>query len=77
MYAPNWDWIVSANILLGINQGLTWSSTVMMKIDLVGERNRGFAMGLNEFAGCAALAAMAFLTGWVADKYGLRPYPFI
>jgi hypothetical protein len=49
----------------------------MMKIDLVGERNRGFAIGLNEFAGYAALAAMAFLTGWVADKYGLRPYPFI
>ena len=76
MYAPNWDWIVAANILLGINQGLTWSSTAMMKIDLVGEKQRGFAMGLNEFAGYGALAVIAFLTGWVAGKYGLRPYPF-
>lgn len=76
MYAPNWDWIVAANILLGINQGLTWSSTVMMKIDLVGDKQRGLAMGLNEFAGYGALAVVAFLTGWVAGKYGLRPYPF-
>jgi MFS family permease len=76
MYAPNWDWIVTANILLGINQGLTWSSTVMMKIDLVGEKNRGFAMGLNEFSGYGALAVIAFLTGWIAGNYGLRPYPF-
>jgi MFS family permease len=76
MYAPNWDWIVAANILLGLNQGLTWSSTVMMKIDLVGENQRGFAMGLNEFAGYFALAAIAFLTGWIAGEYGLRPYPF-
>lgn len=76
MYAPNWNWIVAANILLGINQGLTWSSTVMMKIDLVGEKQRGLAMGLNEFAGYGALAVIAFLTGWVAGKYGLRPYPF-
>jgi MFS family permease len=76
MYAPNWDWIVAANILLGINQGLTWSSTVMMKIDLVGEKQRGLAMGLNEFAGYGALAVIAFLTGWVAGNYGLRPYPF-
>lgn len=76
MFAPNWNWIVAANVLLGINQGVTWSSTVVMKIDLVGERNRGLAMGLNEFAGYLALAVVAFLTGWVAGNYGLRPYPF-
>ena len=76
MYAPDWNWIVAANILLGINQGLTWSSTVMMKIDLVGEKQRGFAMGLNEFAGYLAVAIVAFLTGWIASEYGLRPYPF-
>ena len=76
MYAPDWNWIIAANILLGINQGLAWSSTVMMKIDLVGEKQRGFAMGLNEFAGYLAIALIAFLTGWMAGKYGLRPYPF-
>jgi MFS family permease len=76
MYAGNWNWIVAANILLGINQGLTWSSTVVMKIDLVGEKQRGFAMGLNEFAGYIAVAVVAFLTGWIASEYGLRPYPF-
>lgn len=76
MNAASWNWIVAANVLLGVNQGLTWSSTVMMKIDLVGEKQRGFAMGLNEFAGYGALALVAFLTGWVAGKYGLRPYPF-
>lgn len=76
MYAGNWNWIVAANVLLGINQGLAWSSTVMMKIDLVGERQRGFAMGLNEFAGYLAVAAVAFGTGWIASAYGLRPYPF-
>jgi len=76
MYAPNWNWVIAANILLGINQGLTWSSTVIMKIDLVGEKQRGFAMGLNEFAGYIAVAAVAFLTGWIAGNYGLRPYPF-
>jgi MFS family permease len=76
MTAENWSWIIAANVLLGINQGLTWSSTVVMKIDLVGEKNRGFAMGLNEFAGYIALAAIAFLTGWIAHNYGLRPYPF-
>ncbi len=76
MYAPNWNWIIAANILLGINQGLTWSSTVVMKIDLVGEKQRGFAMGLNEFAGYLSVAVVAFFTGWVAGKYGLRPYPF-
>lgn len=76
MFANDWNWIVAANVLLGINQGLTWSSTVVMKIDLVGERQRGFAMGLNEFAGYLALALVAFLTGWIASEYGLRPYPF-
>jgi MFS family permease len=76
MFATNWDWIIAANVLLGINQGLTWSSTVVMKIDLVGEKQRGFAMGLNEFAGYIALALVAFLTGWVAGEFGIRPYPF-
>ncbi len=76
MYAPDWNWIIAANILLGINQGLTWSSTVVMKIDLVGEKERGFAMGLNEFAGYIAVAVVAFLTGWIAGNYGVRPYPF-
>lgn len=76
MFADHWNWIIVANILLGINQGLTWSSTVVMKIDLVGEKNRGLAMGLNEFAGYLAVALVAFFTGWVAGEYGLRPYPF-
>lgn len=76
MFAPSWDWIIAANVLLGINQGLTWSSTVVMKIDLVGEKQRGFAMGLNEFAGYIAVALIAFLTGWIASEYGIRPYPF-
>lgn len=76
MFAPSWSWIIAANVLLGINQGLTWSSTVVMKIDLVGEKQRGFAMGLNEFAGYIAVAAVAFLTGWIASEYGIRPYPF-
>lgn len=76
MLAPSWNWIIGANILLGINQGLTWSSTVVMKIDLVGEKNRGLAMGLNEFAGYLALALVGFFSGWVASQYGLRPYPF-
>lgn len=76
MYADSWNWIIAANILLGINQGLAWSSTVVMKIDLVGEKQRGFAMGLNEFAGYIAVAAVAFLTGWIAAAYGVRPYPF-
>lgn len=76
MYAPSWNWIIGANVLLGMNQGLAWSSTVVMKIDLVGEKQRGFAMGLNEFAGYLAVAVVAFLTGWIAGEYGLRPYPF-
>lgn len=76
MNAGSWNWIIFANVLLGINQGLTWSSTVVMKIDLVGEKSRGLAMGLNEFAGYLAVALVAFATGWVAGEYGLRPYPF-
>jgi MFS family permease len=76
MLADSWSWIMFANVLLGINQGLAWSSTVVMKIDLVGEKDRGFAMGLNEFAGYIALAIVAFTTGWLAHEYGLRPYPF-
>jgi len=76
MFAANWNWIIFANVLLGINQGLTWSSTVVMKIDLVGEKQRGFAMGLNEFSGYLSVALIAFLTGWIASEYGLRPYPF-
>ena len=76
MLTGSWNWIIAANVLLGLNQGLTWSSTVVMKIDLVGEKNRGFAMGLNEFAGYIAVALVAFLTGWIASAYGLRPYPF-
>jgi MFS family permease len=76
MLATSWNWIILANIFLGINQGLAWSTTVVMKIDLAGEKNRGFAMGVNEFAGYLALAAVAFFTGWVANQFGLRPYPF-
>jgi MFS family permease len=76
IYANSWNWIVAANILLGINQGLTWSSTVVMKIDLVGEKDRGLAMGINESAGYLAVGIVAFLTGWIASEYGLRPYPF-
>ncbi|MDO1449254.1 MFS transporter [Rhodocytophaga aerolata] len=77
MYAPSWNYIVFANVLLGINQGLAWSSTVVMKIDLVGEKNRGLAMGINEFAGYLSIALVAFLTGWIASGYGIRPYPFL
>jgi len=76
IYATNWNWVILANILLGINQGLAWSSTVVMKIDLVGQKDRGFAMGLNESAGYLAVGSVAFLTSWIADNYGLRPYPF-
>jgi MFS family permease len=76
MWAPSWNWVLAANVLLGISQGLTWSTTVIMKIDLAGARQRGLAMGLNEFAGYLALAASAFATGWIAARYGLRPQPF-
>lgn len=74
--AANWNWVVFANILLGLSQGLTWSSTVVMKIDLAGEKDRGLAMGLNEFAGYSAVGLVAFLSGYVANKYGITPYPF-
>ncbi|WP_020604928.1 MFS transporter [Spirosoma spitsbergense] len=76
MWADSWNWVIMANVLLGINQGLAWSSTVVMKIDLVGEKNRGLAMGLNESAGYLAVAFSAFATGWIASRYGLQPYPF-
>lgn len=76
IYAPNWNWVVAANVLLGINQGLSWSAAVMMKIDLVGEKSRGLAVGINEFAGYLAVGLVAFLTGWMASEYGIRPYPF-
>jgi MFS family permease len=76
LYAPNWNWVVAANVLLGINQGLTWSSTVVMKIDLVGDKDRGLAMGINEFAGYFAVGIVAFFTGYVAQEYGVKPYPF-
>jgi MFS family permease len=76
MWAPSWSWILFANVLLGISQGLTWSTTVIMKIDLVGSKQRGLAMGLNEFAGYVAVAASALATGWIAARYGVRPQPF-
>ncbi|HLE62722.1 MAG TPA: MFS transporter [Pyrinomonadaceae bacterium] len=76
MWAPTWSWVAAANILLGINQGLCWSTTVIMKIDLVGPKRRGFAMGLNEFAGYGAVALAAMASGYLASVYGLRPVPF-
>jgi MFS family permease len=76
MWAPTWTWVLVANVLLGVSQGLTWSTTVIMKIDLVGARRRGLAMGFNEFAGYGALAASAWATGWIASRSGLRPEPF-
>ncbi|HVH74619.1 MAG TPA: MFS transporter [Stellaceae bacterium] len=76
MWAPSWGWVIAANALLGINQGLAWSMTVLMKIDLVGPKSRGLAVGLNEFAGYFAVGLTAFLTGWIAARYGLRPAPF-
>jgi len=76
MWAPDWNWIVAANVLLGVSQGLTWSITVIMKIDLVGPKQRGLAMGLNEFAGYFAVAGSALATGWMAAHFGLRPEPF-
>ena len=77
IWAPNWGWVILANVLLGINQGLTWSTTVIMKIDLVGPARRGLAMGLNEAAGYGALALTALLTGLLAEQFGLRPAPFL
>jgi MFS family permease len=76
MWAPAWGWIVVANALLGVSQGLTWSATVIMKVDLVGPKSRGLAVGLNEFAGYFALAATAFVSGYIAQRYALRPAPF-
>lgn len=76
MFAQSWNLIILANILLGIGQGLTWSTTVIMKIDLVGAKNRGFAMGINEFAGYLAVAVSALTTGYIAAHFGLRPQPF-
>ena len=76
IWAPSWSWIIFANVLLGINQGLAWSTTVIMKIDLVGPKQRGLAMGLNEFAGYLAVALSALGTGYIAEAYGLRPEPF-
>ncbi len=75
IWAPGWEWIIAANALLGINQGLAWSMTVIMKIDLAGPKSRGLAVGLNEFAGYVAVGATAFLTGYLASLYGLRPVP--
>jgi MFS family permease len=76
IWAPTWTWVVAANILLGINQGLCWSTTVIMKIDLAGPERRGLAMGLNEAAGYLAVALTAYLTGLIAARAGLRPEPF-
>ena len=76
MWAPSWEWVVVANALLGINQGFAWSMTVIMKVDLVGPKSRGLAVGLNEFAGYLAVGVTAFLTGYIAGHYGLRPAPF-
>jgi MFS family permease len=76
LLAPNWNWIIFANILLGVNQGLAWSMTVNMKIDLVGKSQRGLALGFNEFAGYVSVAAIGFLTGYLASTFGLKPYPF-
>ena len=77
MWAPTWNWILFANALLGVSQGLTWSTTVIMKIDLVGAKRRGLAMGFNEFSGYAALSVSTLASGWLAGRYGLRPEPFV
>jgi MFS family permease len=76
MWAPTWSWVLAANVLLGVSQGLTWSTTVIMKIDLAGPKNRGLAMGFNEFAGYFAVALSALATGFIAAEVGLRPEPF-
>ena len=75
MWAPSWTWVLLANVLLGASQGLTWSATVIMKIDLAGPERRGLAMGLNEFAGYLAVAVAALSTGYVAGRYGFGPGP--
>ena len=76
MWAPSWSWVLVANALLGLSQGLSWSTTVIMKIDLAGSARRGLAMGLNEFAGYVAVAGAALATGFIAARYGFRPQPF-
>jgi MFS family permease len=76
IWAPTWGWVIFANVLLGVNQGLTWSTTIIMKIDLVGPAKRGLAMGFNEAAGYVAVALTAVATGFIASHYGLRPEPF-
>jgi MFS family permease len=76
IWAPAWSWVVLANLLLGVNQGLCWSTTVIMKVDLVGPRQRGLAMGLNEFAGYVAVSLAALATGYLAAAHGLRPAPY-
>jgi MFS family permease len=76
LFAPDWNWIIFANVLLGVNQGLAWSMTVNMKIDLVGKEKRGLALGLNEFAGYLSVAIVGFATGYLASVYGLKPFPF-
>ena len=75
IWAPSWGWVIAANVLLGLNQGFAWSMTVIMKVDLVGPKSRGLAVGLNEFAGYLAVGVTAFLTGYLASQYGLRPVP--
>ncbi|MEL0011161.1 MAG: MFS transporter, partial [Bacteroidota bacterium] len=76
IWAPSWNWIVATNILLGLSQGFSWSATIVMKIDLVGSKHRGFAMGLNEFAGYFSVGLMALITGYVGNRFGIHPYPF-
>ena len=77
MWAPSWGWVIAANLLLGINQGLTWSTTVLMKIQLAGDAERGRAVGLNEFAGYVAVGLSALVSGLLADRFGIRPEPFV
>ena len=76
LLAPDWNWVIIANVFLGVNQGLAWSMTVNMKIDLVGKEKRGFALGFNEFSGYFAVAIVGIVTGYLASIYGLKPYPF-
>ncbi len=77
MWAPSWGWVIGANVLLGVNQGFAWSAAQIMKVDLVSDRRRGLAMGVNEFAGYTGVAAAAYATGALAVRMGLRPAPFI
>ncbi|MFZ1328009.1 MAG: MFS transporter, partial [Chitinophagaceae bacterium] len=77
MYADSWSWVIAANILLGINQGLAWSSTVIMKVDIVGQKNRGLAMGINEFAGYLSVGLASYLASSLASNYGYAYFPFI